>query len=84
MYSGQFANVAILPVANPLVISNLYGYIHEVDSHKKSKHSDLALNEFWVTQCDWLQVCTIFYMGITIITSGKYCILGLREITMKK
>ena len=29
----------------------LFGYFHEVDSHKKSSQSDLALERFCVTQC---------------------------------
>ena len=41
-YPEQFTNVAIRPVALPLVVN-------EVDSHKKSRQSDLALEKFWVT-----------------------------------
>ena len=39
----QFANVAICPVDCPLVISELFGYVNEVDSHNKYRHYDLSL-----------------------------------------
>ena len=42
-------NVAIFPVACPLVMSKFFGSISEVDSHKKSSHYDLELENFLVT-----------------------------------
>ena len=65
MYPDQFTNVAIRPVARPLVMSKKYA-MNEVDSHNKSRQSDLALEKFCVTQCVWLQLCTTVSMVITI------------------
>ena len=49
-YPDQFTNVAIRPVARPLVISNQYA-VNKVDSHNKPRQSDLALEKWRVTQC---------------------------------
>ena len=38
-----FANVAILPVNPPLVISKLVGYVNDIKSHNKSRQYNLAL-----------------------------------------
>ena len=39
-YPDQFTNIAILPVARPLVTSKKSAF-NEVDSHSKSRQSDL-------------------------------------------
>ena len=49
-YPGQFSNVAISPVALPLVVHKFFGSVNDVDSHNKSRQSDLALEKYWVTQ----------------------------------
>ena len=36
---------------------------------KKSRHSDLVLEKYWITQCGWLHICTTVSRGI-IITNG--------------
>ena len=69
-YLDQFTNVAIFPVARPLVTSQLFGAVNEVDSHK-SKQSDLELDKFQVTQCGWLQLCMTVAMGININNCWK-------------
>ena len=48
-YPDQFTNVSIRPVARPLVMSNCFSAVNEVDSHNKSRKSDLALEKWWVT-----------------------------------
>ena len=55
-YPDQFTNVAIRPVDRPLVMSKKY-VVNEVDSHNKSRQSDLALEKWWVTQCGWMRLC---------------------------
>ena len=52
-YPDQFTNVAIRPVARPLVMSKKSA-VNEVDSHNKSRHYYLVLDKWWVTQYVWL------------------------------
>ena len=47
-------------------MSNFFCLVNEVVSHNKSRQSDLALENFWVTQYGWLKFCTIGDMGMTI------------------
>ena len=61
-YPEQFSNVSIHPVAHPLVMYKFFGSVNEVDSHNKSRHSYLALEKLWVTQCGCLRLCTIVAM----------------------
>ena len=42
-YPEKFTNVAIHPVARPLVMSKLFSAVNEVDSQKNSRQSDLVL-----------------------------------------
>ena len=53
-YSEQFYNAPIIPVDFTLVVYKFFGNINEVDSHKKNRQSDLALEKHWVTQCGYL------------------------------
>ena len=69
-YPDQFTNVAIRPVAHPLVVSKKSA-VNEVDSHNKSRQSDLALEKWWVTQCGWLWLCTTVAMGMAINNCWK-------------
>ena len=65
-YPEPYHNVVIHPVARPLVMSKFSGSVDGVDSHNKSRQSDLALEKFWVTQCGWIRLCKTVYMGINI------------------
>ena len=65
-YHGQFSIVSIRLVARPLLISKIFGYVNEVDSHKKYRQSDLALTNYLVNQCGWLRLCTAVPTGITM------------------
>ena len=78
-YPDQFTNVAIRPVARPLVMSIFFPAINEVDSHNKSRQSDLALEKWWVTQCGWLQLCTEVAMGMTITNYWKLFRYGVKR-----
>ena len=69
-YPEQFTNVAIRPVARPLVMSK-NSDVNEVDSHSKSIHSDLELEKWWVTQCGWLRLCMTVAMGMNITNCWK-------------
>ena len=78
-YPDQFTNVAIRPVSSPLVMYKFFGAVNEVDSNKKIRLSDLALDKFWVDQCGWLQVCTTVAMGITITNCWKLFFCGVKR-----
>ena len=65
-YPDQFTNDSICPVTHTLVMSKQKSAINEVDSNNKSGQSDLALENFWVTKCGWLQLFTTVAMGMTI------------------
>ena len=44
-YTDQFSNVAIIPVAPPLIMYKLFGSVNELDSQNKSIQSDLKLEK---------------------------------------
>ena len=69
-YPDQFTNVTICPVARPLVMLKTYA-VNEVDSHKKSRQSDLALEKWWVNKCGCLQLCKTVAIGMTINNCWK-------------
>ena len=78
-YPDQFSNVTIHPVAIPLVMYKIFGYVNEVESHKKFIHSDLALVKYWVTQCGCIRLCTTFSMGITIKNFWRLFCYGVKQ-----
>ena len=41
------------------------------------------MEKYWVTQCGWIQLCTVVAMGMTIKIYGKCFVMGLRDINMK-
>ena len=47
-------------------MSKFFGSFNELESHKKSRQSDLALEKFWVTQCGWIRLCNTVVMGMKI------------------
>ena len=65
-YPEHFTKVTIWPVVRLLVMSKLFGEVNEVDSRKKIRQSDLALEKFWVTRCGQLRLYTTVSMGMTI------------------
>ena len=50
--------------------------VSEVESHKKSRQSDLALDKLWVTQCGWMRLCTTVSMGMSITDFWKLFCYG--------
>ena len=60
-------------------MSIFLGSVNEVESHNKSRQSDLALEKFWVTQCGCLQLCTTFAMGMTITNCWKLFRYGVKR-----
>ena len=71
-YTEQFTNVNILPVARPLIMYKFFGSVNEVDYHNKSRHSDLAVEKLWVTQCGWMRLCTTVAMVMNINNFWMY------------
>ena len=53
--------------------------MNEVDSHNKSRQSDLALEKWWVNQCGWLRLCTTISMGMTITNCWKLFRCGVKR-----
>ena len=47
-YPDQFSNVSIRPFSRPLLVSKFFGSVNEVDSHNKSRQSDISLEKFWL------------------------------------
>ena len=91
-YPDPFSNFFILPGTHPLIMSNFFGSVNEVESHKKSRNSDSELEKFWVTQCGWLLLCTTVDMVINITNLWKlfhygfnrdHCekLIGIRELS---
>ena len=78
-YPGQFSNVAILPVACPLVVYKFFGSVNKVDSHNKSRQPDLALDKLWVTQCGSIRLFTTVAMGMTITNFWKLFCYGVKR-----
>ena len=64
-------------------MSNLFGYVDEVDSHNKSRHSDLALEKFRVTRFVCLQLFKAVAMVMNVTNFWKLFFVGLRDITIK-
>ena len=78
-YIDQCANVAIRPVARPLVMSNCFLLLMRLTPTKKSRKSDLALDKWWVTQCGWLRLRTAVAMGMTITNCWKLFRYGVKR-----
>ena len=83
-YPDQFTNVAIRPVARPLVMSFFFPAVNVVDSQNKSRHSDLVLEKWWVTQCGWLRVCITVAIGMNITNSWNMFCYGFKIYHYKK
>ena len=77
-YPEPFSHVSILPVNHPLCMSKFFVSVNGVDSHNKSRQSDLALEKVWVTGCGWLRLCTTVPMGIAITNFWKIFIYGVK------
>ena len=54
-----------------------FGSVNDVDTHNKSRQSDLALEKFWVTQCGLLRLFRTVAMGITITNVWKIFSYGV-------
>ena len=60
-------------------MSKFFGLVNEVESHRKSCHSDVALEKLWVTQCSWIRLCTTVAMGTTITNFWKLFRYGVKR-----
>ena len=65
-YPDHFSDVSTCFVPRPFVMYKFFGYFDEVNSHRKSRQSDLALENYWVTRCGCLCLCMTGYMVINI------------------
>ena len=65
------------------VMYKFFGSFNEVDSHNKSKKSNLVLDKLLVTQCGWLWLFMTVSMVMTITNFWEIIFMGLRETTMK-
>ena len=68
IYISILTNLLMLPFALLLVplLCRFFSAVNEVDSHKKTRQSDLALEKWLVTQCGWMRLCKTVSMGMTI------------------
>ena len=77
MYPDQFSNFSIRNVARPHLMSKFFGQDNEIDSHNKPRHLNLAMENFWVTQCGWLRLCTTVVMDMKINNCWKLFRYGI-------
>ena len=59
-YTDQFANAYIKNVAYTQIRYKLFESVNEIYPQNKSIQSYLALENYWVTKCGWLWLCTKF------------------------
>ena len=62
----------------PLLCQNKFA-VNEVDSHNKSRQSDLALEKLWFTLSEWLRLCMTFAMGMVINNGWKLFCYGVKR-----
>ena len=60
-------------------MSKFFGSVNEVDSHKKLRQSDLALEKFWITQYGCLRLFTAVDMGMKISDCWKLFCYGIKR-----
>ena len=60
-------------------MSKLFVSVNEVESHNKSRQSDISLDKLWVTQFVWLRLCTTVYMGMMITNCWKLFRYGVKR-----
>ena len=77
-FPDQFSNISICPVARPHLMSKFFGLVNEVESHNKSRKSDIVMDKFWVKQCGWLWLCTTVAMGIKMTNCWKLFRYGIK------
>ena len=81
IYTSILTNLLMFPFVL-LIVPLLYlkkSAVNEVDSYNKSRQSDLALDKWWVNQCDWLWLCMTVYMGMTIHNFWKLFPYGVKR-----
>ena len=80
IYLSNLTNLLMLTFTLLLVplFCQFFSAVNEVDSHNKSRQSDLELEKWWVTQCGWLRLCTTGAMGMTITNSWQLFRYGVK------
>ena len=81
IYPSILTNLLMFPFALLLVpvLCQFFSAVNEVDSHNKSRQSDLALEKWWVIQCGWLRLCTKVTMGMNITNCWKLFSYGVKR-----
>ena len=81
IYLNILTNLLMFPFALLLVplLCQKKSAVNEVDSHNKSRQSDLALEKWWFTQCRWLMLCTTVTMGMNINNCWKLFRYGVKR-----
>ena len=63
----------------PHIMVKLFGSFNEIDSQNKYIKSVLSLEKLWVTQCDWLWLCTMVAILITVNIFWKLFHRGIKR-----
>ena len=81
IYLIILTNLLMFPFALFLVplLCQKNSAVNEVNSHNKSRQSDLALEKWWFTQCGWLRLCTAISMRIIITNCWKLFCCGVKR-----
>ena len=61
-----------------------FGSDNEVESHNKSRRSDLSLEKFWVAQCVWIRLCKTVDKRMTITNFWKLFCYGVKRDCCEK
>ena len=78
-FPDQFSNVSICPVARPHIMSKFFGLVNEVESHNKSRQSDIVMDKFWAKQCYWLWLYNNVSTRMKITNSWKLFRYGVKR-----
>ena len=78
-YTDQFSNFSICPVSRPLVMYKFFGSVNDVESHNKSRWSDLALEKLWVTQRGWIRLYATVTTEMNINNCWKLFSYGVKR-----
>ena len=86
-YISTLTRLRMLEFALLIVLLSCLSYldfVNEVESHKKYRWSDLALEKYWVTQCGWVRLCATVAMGMSITNFWKLFYNGVKRYHYEK
>ena len=69
-----YSNVSVFRVVCPHFLGRYLNAYNSIDNHNRMRHSDLALEKYWVTHSGYFRLATTVALGMGI-TYGKllYC-----------